>query len=45
MIVAHHGYGEEVLLYTLTGAAGAGPVLLAVWRARLGRLIARIRRR
>ncbi len=44
MIVAHHA-GENLLLLLAASGAGAGPVLLVVWRTRLGRLVDRMRRR
>jgi hypothetical protein len=44
VIVANHA-GEELLLLLAASGAGAGPVLLVVWRARLGRLVERMRRR
>jgi len=43
MIVAHHA-GEDLILL-LAGSAGAVPLLLVVWRTRLGRLVDRMRRR
>jgi hypothetical protein len=44
VIVAHHA-GEHLVLLLASGAAGTGPVLLVVWRTRLGRLVDRMRRR
>ncbi len=44
MIVAHHA-GENLILLLAASGAGAGPVLLVVWRTRLGRLVDRMRRR
>jgi hypothetical protein len=44
VILAHHA-GEDVVLILAASGAGAGPLLLAVWRAQLGRLVDRIRRR
>ncbi len=44
MIVAQHA-GEHLILLLAASGAGAGPVLLAVWRMRLGRLVDRMRRR
>ena len=43
MIVAHH-MGED-LIPMLAGGGSAGPMLLLVWRARLGSLVDRLRRR
>jgi hypothetical protein len=42
VIVGHHA-GEDLIL--LLAASGAGTGLLAVWRARLARLVDRMRRR
>ena len=44
MIVAHH-LGENLVATLLASGTGAGSVLLAVGRARLGRLLDRLRRR
>jgi hypothetical protein len=44
VIVAHHA-GEHLILMLAGSGAGAGPLLLVVWRARLGRMVDRIRRR
>ena len=44
MIVAHHA-GEHLLLMLAASGAGAGPLLLVVWRTRLGRMVDRMRRR
>jgi hypothetical protein len=43
VILAHH-LGEHLLPALLAGGAAAGPVLLAVGRFRLGRLVDRFRR-
>ena len=45
MILAHHGYGEEVVIYALAGGAGAGYGLLLVWRAKMDRFVRWLRRR
>ena len=45
MILAHHGYGEELVIYALAGGGGAGYAVVLVWRARFNRLVDRIRRR
>jgi hypothetical protein len=37
VILAHHGYGEELILYALAGGTGAVPALLIVVRARAAR--------
>jgi hypothetical protein len=44
VIVGHHGYGEEVVLYALTGG-GVGSALVVVWRVRLSRAVRWLRRR
>jgi hypothetical protein len=44
VILAHHA-GEDLILLLAASGAGAGPLLLVVWRARLDRLVDRIRRR
>jgi hypothetical protein len=44
VIVAHHA-GEDLVLILAASGAGAVPVVLAVWRMRLGRLVDRMRRR
>jgi hypothetical protein len=43
VIVAHHA-GEHLLLLLAGSGASAGPLLLVVWRTRLGRLADRMRR-
>jgi hypothetical protein len=35
MILAHHGYGEELIAYVLVGAGSAGSGLALVVRAKL----------
>jgi hypothetical protein len=44
VIVAHHA-GEDLVLMLAASGAGTGPLLLVFWRARLGRLVDRMRRR
>jgi hypothetical protein len=44
VILAHHA-GEDIVLMLAASGAGAGPLLLVVWRTRLGRLVGRMRRR
>ena len=44
MILGHH-VGEDVLTMVVASSAGAGTMMLALARARLGELIDRIRRR
>jgi hypothetical protein len=45
VILAHHGYGEELIVYALAAAGGAGYGVLLVWRARAGRFVRWLRRR
>jgi hypothetical protein len=45
MILAHHGYGEEVVVYALAGGGAAGYALVLAWRARLDRFVRWLRRR
>jgi hypothetical protein len=45
VIVAHHAGEDLILLLAGSGAAGTVPLLLVVWRTRLGRLVDRMRRR
>jgi hypothetical protein len=45
MILAHHGLGEELVVYAVAGGAGAMPVMLAMARARLINLLRRLRGR
>jgi hypothetical protein len=44
MMLAHHGYGEELLVYAAAGGLGAVPLVLAVARARLTYLRRKLRR-
>jgi hypothetical protein len=44
VIVAHHA-GEDLILLLAGSGAGTGPLLLVVWRTRLGRMVDRMRRR
>ena len=44
MIVAHHA-GEHLILLLVGSGAGAGPLLLVLWKTRLGRLVDRMRKR
>jgi hypothetical protein len=45
VILAHHGYGEELVLYAAAaGGAGAIPLMLALARARLTHLRRKLRR-
>jgi hypothetical protein len=43
VILAHHGYGEELVLY-VTGGTGAVPALVLLWRARVSRFFRWLRR-
>jgi hypothetical protein len=45
VILAHHGYGEELVLYALAGGTGSVPALILLWRARVGRVGKWLRRR
>jgi hypothetical protein len=45
VILAHRGFGEEVVLYAAAGGVGAIPLTLAIVRARLTHLRRRLRRR
>jgi hypothetical protein len=45
MILAHHGYGEETIIYALAGGGGAAYALAFAWRARIGRLVRWLRRK
>jgi hypothetical protein len=44
VILAHHGYGEELLFYAAAGGVGAVPLMLAIARARLTLLRRKLRR-
>jgi hypothetical protein len=45
MILAHHGYGEELIAYALAGGGGAGYALVLAWRAKASRFVRWLRRR
>ena len=45
MIVAHHGFGEELVLYVAAGGAGTGSAVLVLWRFQLTRVARWLRRR
>jgi hypothetical protein len=45
VILAHHGYGEELILYAVAGGGGAGYALVLVWRVRVGRFVRWLRRK
>jgi hypothetical protein len=44
MMLAHHGFGEELVVYAAAGGAGAIPLLLAIARARVANIRRRLRR-
>ena len=43
MITAHHGYGEELVAYALSGG-GLGSALVLVWRVRVTQAVRWLRR-
>ena len=45
MIVAHHGFGEELALYAVAGGGGAGSAALLLFRVEISRVLAWLRRR
>ena len=45
MILAHHTGEDLILMLAGSGAGAGGPLLLVVWRSRIGRLVNRIRGR
>jgi hypothetical protein len=45
VILAHHGYGEELILYAVAGGGGAGYTVVLVWRAKIAALIRWLRRK
>jgi hypothetical protein len=45
VILAHHGYGEELIVYWAAGGAGAVPALLLLWQARAANIVRWLRRR
>jgi hypothetical protein len=44
-MLAHHGYGEELVLYAAAGGAGAASALLLLWQAQAAKIIRWLRRR
>jgi hypothetical protein len=45
VILAHHGYGEELILYAAAGGSGATSALLLLWQARAEKILRWLRRR
>jgi hypothetical protein len=45
VILAHHGYGEELVVYAAAGGAGAVPALLLLWQARAAKIVRWLRRK
>jgi hypothetical protein len=45
MILAHHGYGEELIIYAAAGGGGATSALLLLWQARAEEIVRWLRRR
>jgi hypothetical protein len=43
VILAHHGFGEEVIVSALAGSGGASVAVL-LWRARISRALRWLRR-
>jgi hypothetical protein len=45
VILAHHGLGEELIVYAAAGGAGAGSALLLLWQARAAKIVRWLRRK
>jgi hypothetical protein len=45
VILAHHGYGEELIVYAAAGGSGAASALLLLWQARAAGIMRWLRRR
>jgi hypothetical protein len=45
VILAHHGYGEELIVYAAAGGAGATSALLLLWQAQAAKIVRWLRRR
>ncbi len=45
MILAHHGFGEERIVYAAAAGGGAGSAALLLWRVEISRLAKWLRRR
>jgi hypothetical protein len=45
VILAHHGYGEELLVYAAAAGSGAGSALLLLWQARAAKIVQWLRRK
>ena len=43
MILAHHGFGEELIVYAAAGGGGAGSAIL-LWRVQISRVLRWMRR-
>jgi shikimate kinase len=45
VILAHHGYGEELIVYAVAGGSGAAYAIGLVWRAKVEAFIRWLRRK
>ena len=45
MILAHHGFGEELVLYAAAGGGGGGSAAAVLWRIQIIRVVRWLRRR
>jgi hypothetical protein len=45
VILGHHGYGEELIVYAAAGGSGAASALLLLWQARAAKIVRWLRRR
>jgi hypothetical protein len=45
VILAHHGYGEELILYAVAGGGGGAYALVLMWRAKADRFVRGLRRK
>ena len=45
MILAHHGYGEELIIYAAAGGGGAVSALLLLWQAQAEKIVRWLRRK
>jgi hypothetical protein len=39
VILGHHGYGEELIIYGAAGGSGAVSALLLLWQARAAKIV------